>query len=137
VFVEINWKPSRRELRKFGLTLLVLFPLLGAFLAWRLGRMGIFYGCAGVGVLVELLVLCVPRVGLWLYKGWMGLAFVMGYVVGPLMMALIYFGAVTPIALILRVRGNDPLQRRRKPAGESYWAPLEHRTDVRSYERQF
>jgi hypothetical protein len=137
VLVAINWKPSRRELRKFGLTLLVLFPLFGAFLAWRLGRMGIFYGCAGVGVLVELLVLCVPRAAVWVYKGWMGLALVLGTVVGPVVMALVYYGVLTPIALVLRARGNDPLQRCRKPAGESYWMPLEHRTDVRSYERQF
>jgi len=137
VLVTINWKPSRRELRKFGLTLLVLFPLFGAFLAWRLGRMGVFYGCTGIGVGVELLVLCVPRTGVWVYKGWMGLALVLGYGVGPVVMALVYYGVLTPIALVLRARGNDSLQRRRKPAGESYWVPLEHRTDVRSYERQF
>ncbi len=137
MFVEINWKPSRRELRKFGLTLLVLFPLFGAFLAWRLGRVGIFYGCAGVGVGVELLVLCAPRVGVWLYKGWMGLALVLGTVVGPVVMALVYYGVLTPIALVLRARGNDPLQRRRKPTGASYWMPLEHRRVGRSYERQF
>jgi hypothetical protein len=67
----------------------------------------------------------------------MGLALVLGYVVGPVVMALVYYGVLTPIAWVLRARGSDPLQRRRKPAGESYWTPLEHRTDVRSYERQF
>lgn len=42
-------------------------------------------------------------------------------VVNPLLMALIYFGAVVPMGLIMRVRGRDPLRMKRNSGVDSYW----------------
>jgi hypothetical protein len=36
-------------------------------------------------------------------------------------MALLFFGVVTPLAIILRVVGRDRLQLRRQPQKASYW----------------
>lgn len=36
-------------------------------------------------------------------------------------MALLFFGVVTPLAIILRVAGRDRLQLRRQPEKASYW----------------
>ena len=35
--------------------------------------------------------------------------------------ALLFFGVVTPLAIILRVAGRDRLQLRRQPEKASYW----------------
>lgn len=52
---------------------------------------------------------------------WMALGHLLGRIVSPLVMGLIFFGVVTPIALIARMRGVDPMRRRFDPAAKSYW----------------
>ena len=137
MLMHIDWNPTRRQLRSFGLTLLVMLPIAGALFALR-GEsfswmvFGIFAAC---GVLVELCVLAVEPVARWLYKAWMGLAVVLGLVVAPVVISIIYFLVITPIGLILRATGKDPMQRRR-PEG-TCWVDVEHKTDRHSYGRQF
>ncbi len=52
---------------------------------------------------------------------WMALGHLLGRIVSPLIMGLIFFGVVTPIAIIARWRGVDPMRRRFDPAATSYW----------------
>ena len=137
MFIKINWTPTRPQLRTFGLTMLAGLAAVGIVLAWRRHSPLALAACLAAGVAVEACVLLAPRAALWLYRAWMALAFVLGWTVGPILMGALYYLVVTPIGLVLRATGRDPLGGRRKKPGESYWAPLEHRTDVRSYERQF
>ena len=52
---------------------------------------------------------------------WMGLGHLLGRIVSPIMMSLIYFGVVTPIAFVARWRGVDPMKRRFDPQASTYW----------------
>jgi hypothetical protein len=50
-------------------------------------------------------------------------------------LAVVFFGVITPIGFVARLFGWDPL-RRRAPAAESYWRPYGARQrDRRHYER--
>ena len=49
------------------------------------------------------------------------LGLTLGRIITPIIMGLIFFGVVTPIAVLARVRGADPLRRRFDPAAQSYW----------------
>ncbi len=51
---------------------------------------------------------------------WARLGFVLHRVTNPIVMAVIFFAVVTPIAIIMRALGKDPLQRRFEPKSESY-----------------
>ena len=52
-------------------------------------------------------------------------------------LAIVYFGVVTPIGWIRKAVGGDPLRRRAAPAG-SYWFPYSDRQrDPRHYEKMF
>ena len=46
-------------------------------------------------------------------------------VMSPLMMGLLFYLTVTPIALIMRVVGKDPLNRRFDKNAKSYWVVRE------------
>jgi hypothetical protein len=46
-------------------------------------------------------------------------------------MALMFFGVMTPIGLLMRVLGKDPLRLKKQPAAGSYWVP---RSDLSSRE---
>lgn len=136
MLIEVNWNPNRKELRNFGLVMLVCLILVGALLAWKFESKPLFFYCGGAGVAVALISIFLPSLGRVLYKIWVGIGFCMGYVVFPFFMGVIYFLILTPIALALRLTGRDPLQRK-KPTSSSYWTKITHRTDKRSYERQF
>jgi hypothetical protein len=42
-------------------------------------------------------------------------------VVSPVIMGLLFFVAVTPTALIMRLAGKDPLRLRFDPEARTYW----------------
>jgi hypothetical protein len=53
------------------------------------------------------------------------------------MMLLMFYLLITPIALILRLRGRDPLNRKPAPGRSSWWLAKPSPQDVRSYFRQY
>jgi hypothetical protein len=64
--------------------------------------------------------------------------FPIGWVVSQLILFLLFFGLMTPMALVFRWRGRDPLHL--KPVSEddvSFWAPKMVNPDKRSYFKQF
>lgn len=136
MLIEIEWHPDRRRMRNFAWTMLVAFPLFGGLLAWRFHAIAPMVLCAALGAVFWAAALFVPPVGLWIYKAWMGIGYALGLIVAPIVIALIYYAVVTPIALVLRTAGKDPMQRRCRGA-TSYWLPVQHRTEPASYRRQF
>jgi hypothetical protein len=42
-------------------------------------------------------------------------------IIGPIVLALIFYAVVTPIGVVLRALGRDPLRLRRNAAADSYW----------------
>ena len=52
-----------------------------------------------------------------------------------IVLTLAYYLIVTPAALAWRLFGGDPLELRAR--GDSYWRPVEPRTDASRYEKPF
>lgn len=52
---------------------------------------------------------------------WFRFGMLLHAVVNPLIMALVFFVAVAPIGLLMRVLGKDPLRLKREPTAKSYW----------------
>jgi hypothetical protein len=52
-------------------------------------------------------------------------------------MALVFYGLFTPMGLLFRLIGRDPLNRRFDPTAQTYWTPHQTVTDGRRYFRQF
>ena len=137
MLIEINWKPDRKQLRTFGLVMLVCFAVIGLLLAWRFHSVTVLYVCLGIGCVFVIGGFLVPPLGRALYLFWMGIGFVVGSIVMPILIGIIYYLVLTPIGLVLRWRGRDSMRRRRATPGESYWVEFPHRTEPKSYERQF
>src|SRR5262245_2437164 len=51
------------------------------------------------------------------------LTFPVGWVVSRLLLAAVYYGLITPLALAFRLAGRDPLGRRPAPDAATYWRP--------------
>jgi hypothetical protein len=118
--VEMNWSPTARQLRQFGLISLVALPALGWL--WG-GGLPLVAALAVAGALMALLGLAYPRSLRPVFLGLSLLAIPIGIVVGEVALAVVYFGVVTPTAWISRRFGHDPLQRNFQPDAASYWQP--------------
>jgi len=56
---------------------------------------------------------------------WMKLAAVMGFIMTNLLLTLVYFIAITPMGLIMRLLGKTPLKLRFDRDCGSYWIPVD------------
>ena len=135
--IEINKNPSPRELRWFGVLFLAFSGVLGAVVIWRFGAMRVSTWIWGVGAGVTLVYYVVPPLRRSVYLAWMYLTYPIGWVVTNLILAAVYFLLLTPIGLVRRARGHDPLTRRIDRDASTYW--IEHRPDAdpKRYFRQF
>jgi Saxitoxin biosynthesis operon protein SxtJ len=133
--VEINWKPDRRELRNFGVAMIVGFGLLAlaARFWWDAPTLALVFVI--VGAVAGLLGLSGTRAAMLVYLPWMAVAFVMGNIVSRVLVAAFFYLMITPMGLFMRVFGKDALQR--KNTRSSYWDDLPPPADRERYERQF
>jgi hypothetical protein len=60
-----------------------------------------------------------------LNRAWTAFGTALHKITNPLVMALVFHGAVTPTALIMRALGKDPLRRRFDRDTKSYWIERE------------
>jgi hypothetical protein len=144
--IEFDLRPSPSRLRQFGLAAAVFCALLALTVQWR-GRL-LFWEVTpgnattlawlgGIGAAVAVASWIRPRV-LWpIYVGLALIAVPVGTVVSYTLLALIFYGLLTPLGLWFRARGRDPLARRGEDSRDSYWQEPRHRRDARSYFRQF
>ncbi len=128
--------PLRAE-RNFGLLIGVIFAAFGGWLVFR-GKSGIIAPLLlALGVLLISLGIVSPKTLIIPARLWMGLAAVLSFISTKLILALVFFVVITPIGLIKRLFGWDPLQRR-SSSSTSYWGPYTTRQhDARHYEKMF
>lgn len=141
--VEINWKPTDRQLRQFGLIALVALPGLAWWFSGRPGLSGWTpgqqwaVGLLGVlGAALALLALVRPQLLRPVFLAAMIAALPIGLVISELILLLIYFGLFTPIALFFRLTGRDALGRKLERNAKSYWTPKAQPAGPESYFRQ-
>lgn len=130
-------RKSFRVEREFGLIVGGIFVLLSGWWIYR----GKFHLISQVtlplGALLVILGFVFPRALVIPNKVWMAFAEALSFVSTRLILAVVFFGVVTPIGFVKRLFGWDPLSRR-APASESYWRPYSNRQkDPRHYEKMF
>ncbi|MFV1885403.1 MAG: hypothetical protein ACMZ7B_13015 [Balneola sp.] len=64
------------------------------------------YIALGIG----LISLVIPPAGYWIVWGWYKLALILSRVMNPLILGIVYFFFISPIAILFRLFGNDPMR---------------------------
>ncbi len=135
--IALNKNPSRRELFIFGALFALFFGLIGGLIWWRFQAPTVAYVLWSVAAFITILFYAVRPIRKPIYLAWIHLAFPIGWVISHVAMALIYYLVFTPIGLIMRLFGRDPMERRFDRAAESYWIEHQPSGDPARYFRQF
>ena len=106
--------------RNFGLLFAGVFALLSAYAAYHGADAFKVYGWLMAGLAVGLIAFAAPGLLTPFNTAWMKLGELMGKVVSPLVLGVIFFVLITPISLITRLFGRDELRLKRTSAS-SYW----------------
>lgn len=105
--------------RSFGMVVGGILSAIGAY--QLIEASGTYLWFLVPGVLLIVLGLLAPRVLHPLNVGWTRLGLLLGRVVTPIVMFLIYAISVVPTAIVLRLAGKDLLQLKPRPDQSSYW----------------
>jgi Saxitoxin biosynthesis operon protein SxtJ len=109
--------------RSFGLIFAVFFALVA--LAPAVHGAPVRWWALGVALVFVAAAFFVPSLLRPLNWVWFKLGLALHHVVNPLIMAVMFYGAILPMALLLRALGKDLLRLKREPESASYWIPRE------------
>lgn len=141
-FKDTDWNPDLAARRTFARSLMIGFPIIAAVLAlvgrlssgaWKPGLLWLaLIGCA-VGAVLWLL----PQIAKPFYLVWYFAACCIGIVVSNLLLAAFYYTVITPVGLLMRALGRDPMKRRFDRMAKTYWHDAEKAVAPDRYFRQF
>ena len=145
--IEIDFDPSEKTLRQFGFIALAGFGALSA-LAWFewlifsggwLGdaRPAVSLGLLAVGALAALLSLAWPKANKPLFVGLSIAAYPIGFVLSYVIMGTLFFAVISPIGIVMRAIGSNPLERRFDAERDTYWSECRSKRPAESYFKQF
>ena len=119
---EISWHPSRKELRRFAIIALIAAALV-ALLLWRFRGLGMQWTAMifSLGAAIFLSSFISHKLTRLIYLGFTLATLPIALLISFLLLAIFYFGILTPLALIFRLIGRDTLHRKFDPDADSYW----------------
>lgn len=127
---------GKAELRKFGLTVGAALAVPGGIFFW-LGKPFYPY-LLYPGIALILLGLLIPGILKPSQRLWMAFAVIMGWLMSRVILILLYYLVLTPVALIARVVGKRFLELKWDRSQNSYWNYREKQpADKSGYEKQF
>jgi hypothetical protein len=114
-----------KQLRSFGFLVGGMFALLGLYpLLFDKGvRLGLIIP-AGALLLLGLLL---PQSLRPIYRGWMKLGHILGWINTRIVLSVVFYGLVFPMGFVMRLAGKDPMRRRYDPAADTYRLPSTQR----------
>lgn len=135
--IDIPNEPGPIERKFFGLIVLLFTGLVGWFLMAKLGWHAAGWILASVGLLVTIAYYAIPALQNRIYRGWLLTFFPLGFVMSHVVLGAIYYLLFTPIAILRRLLGGDPLQRAFDPEAKSYWIDRDGPVEPSRYFKQY
>lgn len=144
--IRIDWNPTARTLRQFGLIGVVAFAALAALAHYRLAVYAALPDGAvrptvlsllGCGLYCGVLAPLAPRGLKPLYLLMTLIGAPIGLVVSTVVMLTVYYLVITPVAVIFKIIGRDALNRKFDPSAATYWIRRQPPENTKRYFRQF
>jgi hypothetical protein len=134
---DISFRPPTTTLRQFAGIWMVVFTGLSIWQGLLRGHHGLGLAFAILGLAFGPLGLLMPQAIRWVFVAAQIVTFPIGWVVSRVLLAVLFFGMFTPVALVFRLLGRDALGKKQKQGQTTYWTAIPAVADARSYFRQF
>jgi hypothetical protein len=121
--------------RKFGFFFTLIFGLAGAYF-FTTGSTAWACALALASVLFLAVTVVKPDILFPLNKLWMRFGFLLGMIVSPIVLGIIYFGLFTPVAFGMRLFGRDELSLKFNKRS-SQWISRNEEIQPESFKNQF
>lgn len=121
--------------RKFGFTIAAVLFVYSAWSYVRDDRL--LNGLLLAAAIIALVAALIPHALHWPNLAWQRLGHLLERVVSPIILTAVFILVMTPIALIMRLAGRDPLRRRFDRTTNSYWIARESQPAADSWTQQF
>ncbi len=129
-------KSSAKDLKKFGLTVGIVFLLIGFLWLWKSKGGYVYFIFTGAFFIV--FAFLAPLVLKPIQKIWMTAALAMGWVMTRVLLSIVFYLVMTPIGLIAKLMGKKFLDPALQADADSYWVirrPLDRKKE--DYEKQY
>jgi Saxitoxin biosynthesis operon protein SxtJ len=110
---------TAKQLRSFGFTVGGIFALIALWPLIIRGEDPRWWAVVVAGCLLVPAAVF-PKSLTWVYKGWMALGHVLGWINTRIILGFIFYFIVTPIGIFRRWLGKDPMGKKLRPDLDSY-----------------
>tara|TARA_B100000886_G_scaffold337950_1_gene299770 strand:+ start:757 stop:1149 length:393 start_codon:yes stop_codon:yes gene_type:complete len=112
-------KINNKILREFGFLISFVFPILIGWILPALGGHSFRIWTLWISLPALILASIRPVLLLYPYKAWMNLGYILGWINSRIILGLVFFIVLQPIAILMKLFGHDPL-RLKKSNQKSY-----------------
>lgn len=105
-----NHQVTDKELRQFGLLVGGGFAVIGLWPVVFRGESPRLWAMVLGGLLI-VLGGTVPQSLKQVHRGWMKVGHVLGAINTNIILGIVYYGLITPMGLVMRLMGKDPMHR--------------------------
>lgn len=130
-----HFKIEKGSSRNFGIVFAVVFLLIAAVPYVLSGKL--YWWALVLGVAFGALALMKPTLLEPLNTLWFKFGLLLGAIIAPLVMMLVFFLVVTPTGLLLKVFGKDPLRLKRTKNQDTYWIVRQDTDEQATMKNQF
>jgi len=112
--------PDRQELRKFGFVFATgLVLIFGLFFPWVLEKPSPYWPWIVAAVFAGS-ALILPQILKPVFLLWMKIGHALGWINTRIILGVVFFIIFAPVALLMRLFGNDPMHRRLDQTASTY-----------------
>jgi len=131
-----NIRSGTKELRQFGFVIGGILFAIGIFLLYK--GTSAYPVLLGLGLLIIVLGLALPKILLPFQKVWMILAVVLGFIMTRVILSILFYLVITPMGILARIFNKKFLDLKFHDSKQSYWNTREKKEYKKiDTERQF
>jgi polyferredoxin len=110
---------TKKTLRQFGLMVGGIFLFIGLW-PWVWRHEAVRLWAVVPGTLLIAAGAVIPSLLREIYKGWMFLGHILGWINTRIILGVLFYGIVTPMGVVMRLAGRDPMRRTFDPDAQTY-----------------